>query len=344
MRRVTGCWMWLWRAVVLSVALGLGVVWWGLSGSPEQRPILALLQYVPYPAYLAPAVLSLLVSLWLGWAWRVLALGSLVVVLTVIMGLCLGHADEGHGRIRFMTYNVKAYYAELRPHGFSELAMEIMQHDPDVIVMQDANQIPGLAQSRPDEYRALMGGRQAYAFGQYVVASRFPLKDCAPGWISYRSERHTFVHCVLQAPGKEIDLITVHFLTPREGLNATRQKGLKGLQDWSGNMNDRLVQSGLLAEQLRQMKRPRIVAGDLNAPETSAVVKTLLNTGMRDAYSSAAWGYGYTHGHSLRPGLSWLRIDHILVSEDIGVVSAEVGGKLASQHRPVIADLLLHRE
>lgn len=344
MRRVTGGWMWLWRAVVLSVAMGVTFVWWTLSGSPEQRPVLALLQYVPYPVYLTPTVLSLLVSLWLGWAWRVLALGSLVVVLTAIMGLCLGQADEGHGRIRLMTYNVKSYYAGLRPHGFSELALEIMQHDPDVIVMQDATQIPGLAQSRPQEYRALMGGRQAYAFGQYVVASRFPLKDCAPGWISYRDKRHSFVHCVLQAPGKEIDLVTVHFLTPREGLNATRQKGLQGLEDWSGNMNDRLVQSGLLAEQLRQMKRPRIVAGDLNAPQTSAVVKTLLNTGMRDAYSSAAWGYGYTHGHSLRPGLSWLRIDHILVSEDIGVVSAEVGGTLASQHRPVIADLLLHRE
>lgn len=109
-------------------------------------------------------------------------------------------------------------------------------------------------------------------------------------------------------------------------------------------MNDRLVQSGLLAEHLRQMKRPRIVAGDLNAPETSAVVKTLLHTGLRDAFSSAGVGYGYTHGHALKLGMSFLRIDHVLVSDDIGVVQTEVGGAVASEHRPVIADLLLVRQ
>jgi endonuclease/exonuclease/phosphatase (EEP) superfamily protein YafD len=111
-------------------------------------------------------------------------------------------------------------------------------------------------------------------------------------------------------------------------------------------MNDRLVQSGVLAEHLRLMPKdhPRIVAGDLNAPESSSVVETLLHTGMRDAFSSAGFGYGFTHGHSLKLGLSWLRIDHVLVTDDIGVTQAYVGGKVASEHRPVIADLVLNRQ
>lgn len=346
MMRARGRWGWLWQAFVLMTAIGVAFLWSNLSDNPERRPVLALLQYLPYPVYLGPAVLALLASFWLTWPWRVLSAAALVVVLVPIMGFCFGHADEGYGRIRFMTYNAKAYYASLRPHGFDELAMEVMQHDPDVLVMQDSGEMNRLEQSRPELFHAIVGDRHTYGYGQYLIASRFPLKDCAPGWIPFNMQMHSFAHCVLKAHGQEIDLVTVHFVTPREGLNATRHEGLKGLKTWGDNVDNRLGQAGLLAEQMRQFKpvRPRIVAGDLNAPESSAVVKTLLHTGLRDAFSSAGFGYGYTHGHSLRPGLSLLRIDHILVSDSIGVVDADVGGKIASEHRPVIADLLLVKQ
>ena len=61
------------------------------------------------------------------------------------------------------------------------------------------------------------------------------------------------------------------------------------------------------------------------------------------AFSSAGFGYGYSHGHALRFGFSFLRIDHMLVSKEIGVADAFPGGWQASEHRPVIADLLLRR-
>ncbi len=55
---------------------------------------------------------------------------------------------------------------------------------------------------------------------------------------------------------------------------------------------------------------------DLNAPESSPVIRALL-------------------------GFSFLRIDRILVSPELGVIDAFAGGAQASEHRPVIADLLL---
>jgi endonuclease/exonuclease/phosphatase (EEP) superfamily protein YafD len=139
-------------------------------------------------------------------------------------------------------------------------------------------------------------------------------------------------------------VVTTHLLSPREGLNATRRERLQGLDEWRQNFNDRLGQAVRLAGYAAQRTRPMILAGDLNAPDAAAVMRTLLRTGLRDAFSAAGLGYGYTHGHSLRLGFSFLRIDHVLVSPEIGVVDSFAGGWQASEHRPVIADLLLRRE
>ena len=65
---------------------------------------------------------------------------------------------------------------------------------------------------------------------------------------------------------------------------------------------------------------------------------------LRDAFAAGGRGYGHTHGHSLKPRFSFLRIDHILVSPSLGVRNCYVGSQYASQHRPVIADLLVRRD
>jgi len=71
------------------------------------------------------------------------------------------------------------------------------------------------------------------------------------------------------------------------------------------------------------------------------VIQALLAVGLRDAFASAGRGWGFTYGHTLRPRVSFLRIDHVLVSDDVAAVRSFVGGKEASDHRPVIADLRL---
>jgi endonuclease/exonuclease/phosphatase (EEP) superfamily protein YafD len=68
-----------------------------------------------------------------------------------------------------------------------------------------------------------------------------------------------------------------------------------------------------------------------------------LKLGLRDAFSTAGLGYGYTYGHGLRLGHSFVRIDHILVSRHWDVVRSWTGGAAGSDHRPVIADLVLKK-
>lgn len=338
-----------WRAGVAKawcavVALGVAYLCWATTGNPERHAATALLQYLPYPLYLGPAVLAAVASIWLGWRWRIVALASVALVLTVVMGLAVGTADEGHGHLRFMTYNAKTMYAVGRRNGLGELAQEILTQDPDVLVMQDAGDISFIRRDKPELFAALFGERQVHQHGQYLMASRFPFRDCKVGRVPIKGRPHSYLHCVVEAHGKAIDVITVHFLTPRMGLNAVRHQGLDGLDDWQANMLDRLTQARQLSSDVGRIAGPRIVAGDLNAPERSAVVQMLLDTGLRDVWSSAGVGYGFTHGHSLPPGIPFLRIDHVLVSDDIGVARVWVGGHVASEHSPVIADLRLHRD
>jgi len=285
----------------------------------------------------------------LGWVWRGLAVLALGVCLTVLMGLSWGSPEEGHGRVRFMTYNVKSYLALKRPDGVHELAQEIFEHQPDILVMQDAGQlvdVEGHVRS-PNLLRVIGAGHpHVFAADEYVVVSRWPIRQCRHGAIPVGDEPHVFVHCDIEVDGRVLQVITAHLITPRKGLRAKHQGQAHwlGLDEWQDNMLLRARQAGLLAEYLRQLPAgPRIVAGDLNATEPSVVVQTLLNTGLRDVHSAASVGYGFTHGHSLLKGLSFLRIDHVLVSPDIAVFDAFTGGAQASQHRPVIADLYLHR-
>lgn len=334
------------QATVAVVAVAVALLCAGQVVDPRQLPGLVLINYVPFPAYLLPVLVAVLASVWLSWVWRAVAVLSLVVTLTVVMGWVWGHADEGQGRVRFMTYNVKGYLASQRSGGFAQLAQEINEHQPDILVMQDALGLSSGEDGREMDAlsQVVRQNRQVYQLGQYVVASRWPLQHCQLGGIPIAGRSHGFVNCQVQAHGVTLNVVTVHFLSPRDGLNAARKEGFDGMGDWQQNMLGRLEQAGLLAEHLRLMSGPVILGGDLNAPEASAVVQTLLNTGLRDAFSAAGSGYGYTHGHHLLRGLSFLRIDHILVSQDIGVSDAFVGGREASQHRPVIADLWVHRQ
>lgn len=337
-----------WRGLAkagIALAFLATCAWWALLILGPERLVLAgAYLYLPHWLVLLPLIVAIGVAWPLGWRWRALAFAALLIFVWPIMGFNVGQPDKGFGRIRLMTYNIKSYLAKREGDDFDGIVEEIRQHDPDIVVMQDAAHLLNLAgHDDPQIVRRVLGSRHVHSFGQYVVASKFPLRGCDVGSIAYDEHPHTFVHCVVSAHGQDVDLYTAHLLSPRDGLNALRWGIIKGYEEWRDNVRDRMIQADKLAQTLRNRRRPAIVAGDLNAPEQSLVVQTLLNVGLRDAFSTAGLGYGYTHGHSLRPHLfSTIRIDHILVSREFGIADSFVGGKEGSEHRPVIADLWLY--
>ena len=331
------------RGLVALIVVGAVLLSFGYRLGPERFWSLALVLYLPYPVHLLPALAGILISFALGCAWRLAALLGLALVLWPVMGLELHTGDDAQGRrpVRVLTYNIKAYLAAGRPDGFARLGQEVRRHRPDLVALQDANEPSVLRRLGIGPVAPLTGLPYRYAFGQFTLASRFPLRDCAPSTNAAGGFIDTWVRCVVDIGGREFDLYSAHLPTPRQGLNAARNEALDGVEDWEHNVAARMARARDLAAAVRTRGRPTIVAGDLNAPPPSLALRTLLDAGLRDAFATAGVGFGYTYGHALRPGFSFLRLDHVLVSAEIGVAACEVGAETASEHRPVIADLWL---
>jgi endonuclease/exonuclease/phosphatase family metal-dependent hydrolase len=311
-------------ALIGAQQLGSDGPWW-----------LELSRYLPFPMMLAPAVLALVLSPSLGWRWLVASAAAVLLFVTVAMGLVWHAPEPAEGKLRVMTYNTKAAQLLERTGDIAALEREIVRHHADIVVMQDAN---GIRHWRGyDPKGPLFGLAHVFAQGEYAVASRWPLRDCAIAQVALAAEPLSYARCSVDAGGAAFTLITVHLESPRMGLNAARHEGVDGIDAWQRNHEARLAQARALARDVAP--GPLVLAGDLNAPDASAVVRSLLALGLRDAFASAGRGYGYTYGHTLRPRFSFLRIDHILVSPEFEVRDSSVGGDDASDHRPVIADL-----
>lgn len=332
------------KTVSALCVLAVLLVWVAFAAGTESTWWIELARYVPFPIYVAPALLALVLSAWQSWRWRAAALCALALVLVAVMDLQIKRGDdEGNAPLRVMSFNIKAYLADDKPGGYARIAWEIALHDPDVVALQDAG-LANRPEDLPPAFKTVLGERQVHISGQYLVASRPPMRDCRSGDISFPGEGHHYVLCTITAHGVEFDFANVHLLSPREGLNATRHERLGGLDDWQENFAMRVIQSHRLAQDLAANPRPLVLAGDLNAPDSSPVLARLREAGLRDSFATAGLGYGYSFGHSLRTRFSFLRIDHVMVSAQIGVKDSFVGGAQASAHRPVIADLWLKRD
>lgn len=334
------------RAALAALVIGVAVAMLALTiaqRSASLDPWIELSRYLPWYWLLLACVVAFAAACWLGRAWAAAGLVAPLVLATATMDGQWNSGEAGAQRVRLMTYNSKLNRVD-DPASVQAVAREVARHDPDVLVMQDADGLlvargaPALVGGPP-----LFGLPYVYALSQYVVASRLPLRGCAPSAIAYGGESHRYLRCTIDAHGTELTVVTMHFKSPRMGLLAARREGVDGADDWQRNFAERLAQSHELARRLAPLPRPLVVAGDLNAPESSPVIQGLLAAGLRDSFSVAGRGYGFSYGQSMRAGLSFLRIDHILASRDVGFAASFVGDGHNSEHRPVIADLVLRR-
>ena len=327
---------WLYPPALLGTIASFRIVgerWWGTT--------VAL--YLPRVGFALPLPF-LLLALWLTGARRgaAILLATAVPVLLVLMGFVFPWPTRpvaGAPTIRVMSYNVNSELGEIAP-----LIQEIDRFSPDVLLLVehawDAIEPP--LRARYSTVRAV---------GQFVVATRFPVKSSFdPDKIHYsgRLRSPRWIEEVIDTPLGPIAFFVVHPSSPRQGFYALRGKGLRreilsgeGFSEDSedavlGNSGLRAAQVADFAAAARQETVPVVIAGDTNLPNLSWVLHRDLSE-FQDGFAKAGWGFGYTFptGHHG----PWMRIDRIMAGSELRFVHFEVGHSTASDHESVVADL-----
>ena len=293
----------------------LARLWWPLDLFSHFR-----LQYIVAAAVLGAVALATR-------AWPTAAVLGLVALVhgLAIKDLWLGGppaAAAGPGvKLRVLSFNVLAH--NLTPDAVFQF---VRASDADLVVLVDAKRwrwrqvISDLGRRYP--YRAPSTWPQP---PPVFVLSRFPIV-CADLMAEHRTRLGSPGSCLvveLAVGGQRLVVAGVHSTWP--GLCA------------SGHRR-RQREFQRLAEIVRAIDRPVIVAGDLNSTPWSPHFRDLVRAaGLRNA--AAGRGYLATWPRWFFP--AQIPIDHVLLKGPWSVLGLQRGPALGSDHYPLIADLWL---
>lgn len=230
-----------------------------------------------YALFLALIELSRRVGLLAFAIDRRLALVLALCVLGPLMGLAVVFkraTAPPEQRLRVMTYNVKYGLGDMRG-----VAAEILAADPDLLLLQDVG-------SRVTTYPPLakfLRTRHVEAEGFYLVASRYPLspmdyRPMGPDW---------YVRTRIEDARFPVAVYNVHLMTPRDGLQEMRAWSVDAVDEIMSSAAARLAQVDQLNRDLDRESGPVLLAGDLNAPPESLVLRRLRSTRLQDAFGAA---------------------------------------------------------
>jgi vancomycin resistance protein VanJ len=306
--------------------------------------------YLPQVVWLAPGIPLALLCLKLARRWIFLPLCCMAWVLGPIMGFCwpthLAPESAPGVPFRVMTWNVH----HGRHDKFAQLALihDIDGNQPDIVFLQASGE---LLKGPLGKY---FRNWHVQTKGEHTIASRIPLVKVEDTAIAEPGKDANCLRCRVRIGSTLTTLYGVHFESPRMGLgsmmaarkNPGSASGAIGMLEQ--NAATRFRQSQLISALVRREKGPVIVAGDFNSTESSVACANLRDAGLHDAFVEGGRGYGYSYGHFLHPlpgqHYSWMRIDHIMMSAQLRARRSWTGTWEASEHRPVIADLVLGRD
>jgi endonuclease/exonuclease/phosphatase family metal-dependent hydrolase len=244
----------------------------------------------------------------------------------VIMGGCVvpralpGDRGPRNGtKITVMTINM--FIGAADPDAIVKL---VRDHDVSVLAVQEFSPTAraGLTRAGLDDllpYNALADEVGTTGSGVY---SRYPVTTS-------HSERlgggNMQVYATIQPPGRTaLDVVSAHPLAPY---------ALSVLKLWKSDLD---------AEPATDPHGPpRILLGDFNSTLDHAPVRQLIARGYRDAADAAGRGllgtWGPYHGKPVPP----VTLDHVLVDRRIGVRDVKVHAVRGSDHRSVLATLVV---
>jgi len=175
---------------------------------------------------------------------------------------------------------------------------------------------------------------------QMCLLSRYPIRAVA------QMDRETLelagasgfvIRYAIEISDTVVNVTSVHLDTPREGLEGLRSGAVgQGLGNLRSKSFTREIESRQGRSWVDGAKGPFIVLGDFNMPVESAIYQEYWGD-LKNAFSQVGFGFGSTRMN----GWIRVRIDHVLLGDGWRAVKAFVGPKLGSDHRPMIAHIVL---
>jgi endonuclease/exonuclease/phosphatase (EEP) superfamily protein YafD len=305
------------------VLAGALVAWTLLRAFGLERgwPLVPLFAFTPYVAVLALVVAAL--AAWRRWWTGAAAVGLCATLLLVLLAprAIPNRAPEAAAgvRVRVLAANVAAnvvsggdVIAAVRRWDVD--VFSAVELPPPVVAAYDAAGIRSVLPHR--ELRALPG------FEGTGLFSRLPLRQLR----GPRGTEFGLAAAELRPPGTgPVEIVSVHIRAPTDSDAAAQ---------WRRELRT-LPSAG---------RGPlRVLAGDFNATLDHAGLRGVLNRGYLDAAKQAGVGLRPTWPAGRRRSPTLVTIDHVLADRRVRVISARSVAIPGSDHRGVLAELLLPR-
>ncbi|WP_067689869.1 endonuclease/exonuclease/phosphatase family protein [Nocardia jejuensis] len=303
-----------WKTISAWCAVVPGAVWTlvRLTGFDTWYPMAQLIAFTPYVAALS--VLPVVVTVALRQRYAALVAAVIAGALaSCVLPRWFADSDPLHGakgpELRVMSVNVRLGGGDV------EQVAKLAEH-ADVVALQELT--PEFA-ARFAPYFPYHVIDAAPGAGGSGLFSRFPLRDTG-----VRRNPWGFTQSNAELTDFGVRIESVHPASPysREATAPWRE---------SYDRQQPATPDG----------PPRILLGDFNATLDHSVLRTLLDSGYRDAASVLGKGLTGTWGPYDGDPIPPVTLDHILADPRIGIRSLSVLDAPATDHRPLLATLVL---
>jgi endonuclease/exonuclease/phosphatase (EEP) superfamily protein YafD len=237
--------------------------------------------------------------------------------------------------LRVMTFNVEKW-----SHGATAVAAAIRAEDPDVVCLQEAGDYWWM-RGADENPQALFANMKSYVHegrGEIWILSKWPIVAFQAVALAQQEGERPLVMGVVQLPSSQTRLTfgCLHLLP------AHRFGGAQA--PWAVTAAARATQVRDIAKSANapdftgsgRTQGIDLLLGDFNTPDTSTLLEPLLAT-HSDAWSEAGSGIGFT----APVGFPMQRIDRVLAGPAAHVQSAHIGKLAASDHYPLIVDVVV---
>jgi vancomycin resistance protein VanJ len=315
--------------IALNVAFLLAL-WVVETYVAERHRSTTFLTYMPQQVFGIPTLLLMLWAIFRReWKAALSSIVTFVLFAFYFLGLNVPQpaASTPVGTpLRVMTYNI--LYGRVSARQMAKLAK---QQQVDVFCLQEAIGNGGRKGPATQLWLLLPGWHLARS-GEFATFSRYPIVSKRVHATSSDDGRG-ILETAIVVEGQRLTIFNVHFSNSLSNDSASSKNPIS-----RDAMEVRMEQLNDLLRATQAATAPFIIMGDFNTPPRGRIYRRL-DSQFQDAFRAAGWGLGYTY----RSNLPLLRIDYVFTSPEMHVSRCFVPKAKASDHSPVVAELVLPR-